>query len=174
MNDEFGGYDQAVINDLRQQTAALNRGLAAFQIDFSKELDDFENQLAGVFYDEEKSVWVQQYEPMLNKAGRVHVMHRMRSTINKVTAQSNYDISEVKTWCRELSKSLIADVANHGDDWELEFANYTSLVEMCMFKTFGIMKAAFNAGLREIIGKISSVRETHNMVIPQDQKRASI
>lgn len=151
--------DNAVLQQIAKEQAQISQTLAQFQLDFDKEIFRFETILSGMAYNE-KGDLEQKHAPVMNEKGRNHIMKKVRSWMSKIIAQSNYNDKEIYTWCRVYWRELVLDATSYGEEWAMNYDEYASFVHDCVFTLHGMMNAAKNGGLRDIIGKISRVVES--------------
>ena len=171
--DGMGGVDNAVLMRMQQEYQQMNQTMAQFQLDFASIEEAIENNLNGLKWNEKSGKFERIYQPIMGERGIKHIMKKVKFTITKITAQSNYDEETIRRWCILLWTELTFDCYAFGDSWGLDQDEYHSLVHDVVFQVQAIMLAALHGGLREVVGKMTKVVESFNMG-GQDKKTVKL
>lgn len=163
----YGGYDAFESNAMRKQAA--DSSLIAWEHDFNEILDEFESDLLGRIpmkvrdnkTGENKIVWKQVNRPIINEQGAREIMMELRARVNRANVMGNYTQDQINAKLMNIAEDISDKLFLKRSEWEVDYANMSSIVDMCIDLVEAIFSRAYNATEHKLLGNIAEIKEIH-------------
>lgn len=145
------------------------------QINPEKIVEEIEHTLRNETYDPNETKWVQKLgadtksiRPFLNDEGLAAVITRIRGVVNQNTIMSNLNDHEVEVIMIALSDEIIGLIAMRYQEYEIDKAHLSLLVNLITDMCFLALKRCLNQGERKFLN--TSVHSQEQVIIRAGEK----
>ena len=132
-------------------------------------LMEFENDLRGRIYDEEKDTYVKIGKEWMNELGIKETISFVRPFFNKVVLSSNYDKKTINLICQRAMTSYIDMLFIHSEDYGIDENDLQPIVVKVGEMIFSSLSSAGEGGLRGLM--LKSISERRVLGISDEKKR---
>lgn len=158
---------------IEQKRKEAEESLIKFEHNFRELLDETEYLLKGFVFDTDTEKWTKKHPAMLSDDGINSIMLDLRTRVSKAHVLSNYQTDDINGMLWDLVRQIILQLFMMAEEWEVDMAHMTQIVNLIEHQARAIFQRALLAGEREIIGRTHTTREVFNPAIgPQMQQKS--